>query len=612
MRGWIVPIAAAACATRPMPPPAPLAVSARTPAAATGVSAQLDSIARRYWTALLDTAPLLLLGTGRVGGPLYATALGDRRFDAKLDDLSPDGHRKVIDNLAQLRAELATLQTSELSAEEQLTAEALRRQLTDADALETCSAPAWVVDQMSGPQIALGQTAQFYPLGTAKGAADLARRYGQAGRFFDQLIENLRRGLIQQRTASRVNVERVIASLDELLKRDPSESAFMPGEERFSGLPEAERSGARDRIRAAIIEQVFPGARRYRDFLAAELLPKSRAQVGLWALPGGEACYAALVAHHTGTKRTPQELHDLGLKTLSGIEAEMESVARAEGAGNAREYRARLDKNRDQFVKSEAALLQWNRGTLARAQAALRRAFGRLPRTPIETRPIEAWRAPSSPPAFYQPAPADGSRPATYYVNTLQPQTRALYNEEALCFHETVPGHHLQISLAQELEDLPEFRRHTGETAFVEGWALYTERMSDQDLHLYSGPPARFGMLGYQAWRAARLVVDTGMHALKWDRERALQYLLLHTTLSEEEAANEIDRYAVHPAQALAYMMGELELFRLREEAQKRAGDRFDLRAFHDAVLAHGAVPLASLERLLREGAKRSARADGR
>jgi len=430
--------------------------------------------------------------------------------------------------------------------------------------------------------------------------------------LFDQLIENLRRGLVQQRTAPRVNVERVIASLDELLKRDPSESAFMPAEERFSGLPEAERPAARDRIRASIIEQVFPGMRRYRDFLAGELLPKSRAQVGLWSLPGGEACYAALVAHHTGTKRTPQELHDLGLKTLAGIEGEMEGIARAQGAGSAQEYRARLDKSRDQFVKSEAALLQWNRATLSRAQGALQRAFRRVPRTPIETRPIEAWRAPSSPPAFYQPAPADGSRPAIYYVNTLQPETRALYNEEALCFHETVPGHHLQISLAQELDDLPEFRRHTGETAFVEGWALYTERMSDQDLHLYSGPPARFGMLGYQAWRAARLVVDTGMHSLKWDRERALQYLREHATLSPEEAANEIDRYAVHPAQALAYMTGELELFRLREEAEKRAGDRFDLRAFHDAVLAHGAVPLASVERLLREGAERSARRAGR
>ena len=602
---WIVAAAAAVgCATKPMPPPAPLSVPAAAPRPTQGAAAQLDGIARRYWTALLDTAPLPLLGEGSVGGPLFATALGDHRFDAKLDDLSPDGHRKVIDALAQLRAELATPPAAELGVEDQLTLEMLRRQLADAEAAEACSAPAWVVDQMDGPHVALAQTAQHYPLGTAKGAADLAARYAQAGRYFDQVIANLRRGLVQERTSPRVNVEHVIASLDELLAQGPARSVLLPAEERFSGLAQAERAAARERIRAAVVEQVLPGMRRYRDFLANELLPAARKEIGLWALRGGETCYAVLAAHHTGTRRGPQELHDLGLKTLASIEGEMERIASSEGASGVKEYRARLEGSREQFQKTAAALLQWNRATLARAQAALPQAFRRLPRQPIETRPIEAYRAASSPPAFYQPAAADGSRPAFYYVNTLRPETRPLYNEEALCFHETVPGHHLQIALAQELRELPDFRRYTGETAFVEGWALYAERMSDQDLHLYSGAPARFGMLGYQAWRAARLVVDTGMHALKWDRERALQYLREHTTLSPGEAANEIDRYAIHPGQALAYMVGELELFRMRDEAQRRMGAKFDLRAFHDAVLAHGAVPLSSLERLLREHAQ--------
>jgi uncharacterized protein (DUF885 family) len=606
---WIAAAAAAlGCANRPIPPPAPLSVPAAAPRPAQGGSAQLDGIARRYWTALLGTAPLPLIGEGSLGGPLFATALGDHRFDAKLDDLSPAAHRKLIDALAQLRAELATLPAAQLTPEEQLTLEMLRRQLGDADAAEACSAPAWVVDQMDGPHVALAQTAQYYPLGTAKGAADLAARYGQAGRYFDQVVANLERGLVQDRTSPRVNVERVIVSLDELLQQGASGSVLLPPEERFAGLAEGERRAAREKIRLAIVEQVLPGMRRYREYLSTQLLPTARKEVGLWALPGGEPCYAALVAHHTGTKRAPQELHDLGLKTLSSIEAEMERIARSEGASDAKDYRRRLEGSREQFQKTAAGLMQWNRATLARAQAALPQVFGKLPRQAIETRPIEAYRAASSPPAFYQPAAADGSRPAVYYVNTLRPETRPLYNEEALCFHETVPGHHLQIALAQELRDLPDFRRHTGETAFIEGWALYTERMSDQDLHLYSGAPARFGMLGYQAWRAARLVVDTGMHALKWDRARALAYLREHTTLSADEAGNEIDRYAIHPAQALAYMVGELELFRLRDEARKRMGERFDLRAFHDAVLAHGAVPLSSLERLLREHAESVAR----
>src|SRR5438067_1788695 len=319
---WIAAAAAVGCATTPMPPPARLSVSAAAPRPAQGAAAQLDGIARRYWTALLDTAPLLLIGEGSMGGPLSATALGDHRFDAKLDDLSPGAHRKVIDALAQLRAELATLPAAELPVEEQLTLEMLRRQLGDADAAEACSAPAWVVDQMDGPHVALAQTGQYYPLGTAKGAADLAARYGQAGRFFDQIVANLRRGLVQDRLSPRVNVERVIVSLDELLRQGESGSVLLPGEERFAELAEGERRAARERIRLAIVEQVLPGMRRYREFLSAELLPKARKEVGLWALPGGEPCYAALLAHHTGTKRAPQELHDLGLKTLSSIEAE--------------------------------------------------------------------------------------------------------------------------------------------------------------------------------------------------------------------------------------------------------------------------------------------------
>ena len=232
--------------------------------------------------------------------------------------------------------------------------------------------------------------------------------------------------------------------------------------------------------------------------------------------------------------------------------------------------------------------------------AALPQAFARMPPRPIETRAIEAWRAPSSTVAFYQPAPDDGAQPAVYYVNTWKPETRALYNEEALCFHETVPGHHLQISLAQELKGLPDFRRHTGETAFVEGWGLYSERLADE-MHLYSGPAARFGMLGYQAWRASRLVVDTGMHSLHWDRERALQFLREHTTLPDQEAANEIDRYVVWPGQALAYMVGELELMRIRREAEQRLAGKFDLKEFHEVVLNHGAIPLRTLARIAGE-----------
>src|SRR5918912_378793 len=229
------------CSAHQMPPPAKLAVPASLTADTHGGPAQLESIARRYWTALLETAPLLLLGEGSVGGPLNATALGDHRFDAKLDDVSPDAHRKLLDTLAQLRAELTTIPTTGLSAEEELTVEMLRRQLADADAVEACNAPVWVVDQMDGPQVMLASTATHYSLDTAKAAADLATRYSQAERYFDQLIANLRRGLVQDRTAPRMSVERVIASLDDLLRKDADHSVLLPPEERFSALPDDER-----------------------------------------------------------------------------------------------------------------------------------------------------------------------------------------------------------------------------------------------------------------------------------------------------------------------------------------------------------------------------------
>jgi uncharacterized protein (DUF885 family) len=595
-----------ACA-KTMPPPAPLSVGPQPAKASATASSRLEALARRYWQTLLETAPVPLVFDGGIGGPLFATALGDHRFDARLDDFSPAARRKLRDALAQLRSEADTFEASSLSADEKLTLEILRGQLADEIAAESCEGELWVVDQMNGPQAQLPQTWMYYPLGTPQGAADLASRYAQAGRMFDQMIANLRRGSFQNKVAARANVERTIASLDVLLAKDAAQSVLLPPAAKFAALPQAAREPARERIRRAIADEALPGFRRYRDFLAGELLPRARGDAGIWALPGGEACYRALVAHHTGTQRTPQDLNDLGQRLLSSIELEMAQVAqaggapaRADGKVDVAAYRKSLDGRADLFKRTPEALLKWNEATLARALAALPQAFRTMPPRPIETRPIEAYRAAANVPAFYQPAPDDGSQPAIYYVNTFRPETRPLYNEEALCFHETVPGHHLQGTIAQELQGLPDFRRQTGPTAYVEGWALYAERLAD-DMHLYSGDPARFGMLGYQAWRAARLVVDTGMHALHWDREKALQFLREHTTLAPDEAANEIDRYVAMPAQALGYMIGEVEFFQLRQRARERLGARFDLKAFHEVVLGHGAVPMPALARIVDE-----------
>lgn len=600
----VVAILAAGCRTPQQPAPTPLSVERQVATPALHAAPErLRALSDRYWQTLLETAPLVMLGEGGLGGPLAATALGDHRFDARLDDLSSPAHTRLLHALAQLRTELDSIPATELAGEDAITAEILRGQLDDARASEVCAGDLWLVDQMNGPQTTLAQTALYYPLGTAQGAKDLAARYAQGGRFFDQLIANLQNGLIQSKTSPKGNVGKVLDQVVRLLK---TPSVLLPGEERFVGLPEGARAPARAAIQRALDEQLLPGLRRYRDFLEGTLLPKARADVGLWALPGGEACYAFLVRYHTGSALGPQALHDLGMRELAKIEAEQEQIAKAQGAPQAKDghvdlkaFRQTLDARKDQFKQSGDELLQWNKATLARALAAIPSAFSRMPPRPIETRPIEAYRAAEAVPAFYQPAPDDGGQPAIYYVNLSKPETRALYNEEALCFHETVPGHHLQITLAQELKGLPDFRRQTGETAYIEGWALYTERLSDETLHLYSGPLARYGMLGYQAWRASRLVVDTGMHALKWDREKALRFLRDHTTLTPDEASNEIDRYIIMQGQALAYLVGELEFFRLRHQAEEKLGKKFELKAFHDVVLNHGAVPMTVVEKLV-------------
>lgn len=581
-----------ACTNPPMPSPAALAVPplpvARESTPAAGEL--LRSIADRYWTVLLAQGPVPLIGDGgEVGGPLFATELGDHRFDDRLDDVSPAARTALQQALGDLRTQLGAVQAGELGGEDLLTLELLRDQIEDSRAsYTTCGGDAWLVDPVSGPQLALPETNRYYPLATAKGRADLAARYRQAGRLFDQMVQNLRQGLAQHRTSPVNNVRKVIAQLDALIA-DPA--VFVPKEDK---VPAGE---ARTNIELAVREQVVPGLRRYRDFLRGEELPQARTDVGLWALPGGDACYRFLIRHHAGV-HSPQELHELGLAQLQRIEAEERAIAGPQGL---EAYRKALAEDPRNFRQTADGLLRWNEETLARALAALPQAFLHPPPRPITVQAMPPWRAPQSFPAYYQPAPDDGSQPAGYTVNLYRPETRALYNEEALCFHEAVPGHHLQISTAQELHDLPAFRRHLGPTAFIEGWALYAERLADEPLHLYSGPPARFGMLGYQAWRASRLVVDTGMHALRWSREQALEFLRAHTTLSAGEAGNEVDRYVTNPAQALAYMVGEQEIFRLRTRAQQKLGPRFDLRQFHETVLRHGALPLPTLARVVDE-----------
>ena len=586
-------LCASACAGAPHPP------SVGTP------SERLADLAERYWTLNLRSAPLDWIGEGG-GGPLSATAIGDHRFDDQLDDLSSAGRARFLEALVGIAREARDLPDQGLPAEDRSTKALLLDLIAATQEIQVCDADRWTVDQMNGPQVNLPLTAMYYPLETRKGVDDLVARFDQAGRYFEQQTSSLREGLSRGEVAPRGNVQAVIAELDEMLKKDAAHSDFLPPPESLAKLDPDRRQAVLARLTAVIQRSVTPALRRYRAFLASEVLPKAREQPGLWALPQGDACYAAAIHMHTGLRLTPAELHQQGLTLLDQIEAEQVAIARSEGARlkpdgkpDLKAFEASIGKRPDQFFTKEADLLDWARKTVARAMAALPRAFRTMPQRPMEGKAVEAWRAASAGAAFYQQAPDDGLTPAYYYVNTSQPETRTLYDQECTVFHEGVPGHHLQISIGQSLKGLPAFRRNGGSTAYVEGWALYTERLADE-LGLYSSPVARYGMLSGQALRAVRLVVDTGLHSMHWTRQQALTFYLAHTTDPPEVAASEIDRYIIWPGQALGYMVGEQEILKLRAEAKVRLGSRFDIRGFHDAVLGRGALPLPLLDEQVR------------
>jgi prolyl oligopeptidase len=448
------------------------------------------------------------------------------------------------------------------------------------------------VDQMDGPQVWLPELVNWHPTDTPEHVQQLIARYRAFGELMSQYLGNLEDGIRDHRTAPTIAVERVIAQLRALLAMPPDDSPM-------SAPAATQPPELATQLRQAVVEVVYPAFQRMLNFLDEYLTRHARTDPGVWAVADGEQIYALLARQHTTTELTPDQLHQLGVADLASIHREMRAIMANRGAAlmPIRAFTEQLTRDPNNLPTSRAELLQISEQLLANAQAALPRAFGRLPRLPIVVKAVEEFRERDAPAAYYFQANADGSRPATFYINTYEPPSRPKHTLPALAFHEGVPGHHLQIALAQETSDLPAFRRMSAgwlANAFVEGWALYTERLADE-LGLYPDELARFGMLGYQAWRACRLIVDTGLHHLRWTRAQAIEFFFENVGLTERETVNEVDRYIVWPGQALSYKVGQREIEAVRREQQQRLGGRFDLRAFHDAILSHAAIPLSAL-----------------
>jgi uncharacterized protein (DUF885 family) len=436
-------------------------------------------------------------------------------------------------------------------------------------------------------------------LTTPERAADYTERCRRLAGCLDQAGDRLRAGLASGRTPPALGVRAAIGQLDGYLAGPVADDPLLTPPPPAGMDP----SRFRERLAEVVAGSVRPALARYRDLLATQVLARARPddRCGLLHVPGGEATYRDAVAHHTTTDRDPAELHRLGLELVAGLEEEYRALGeRVLGSNDMAQVLARLRDDPALRFSSGEEILRSGRDALARAVAALPELVGRIPEAPCVVDEMSAYEAEDAVLGYYQPPAADGSRPGVHWLNTSAPATRTRYEYEALAFHESVPGHHLQFALAQELEELPRFRRFGYVTAFSEGWALYTERLADE-LGLYSGDLERFGMLSFDSWRACRLVVDTGLHALGWSRDQAIGYLLANSALTRVNIENEVDRYVAWPGQALAYMVGRMELVRLRERAAGRLGGRFDPRAYHDLVLGTGGVPLSVLAEAVEE-----------
>lgn len=554
--------------------------------------AELRGIADDYWEAVM------------VASPVYATFVGDHRFDDRIDDLSEAAEDATLAVITDIVARAEALDPATLSAGGRVTRGLLLAEADNARARSEHRLAELASDQNTGAHADLLQIAPQTQASDADSAARLVERYRQSDRFLDQAAERFRSGLAGGRTPAAICVERSLNQVDGYLASSLDDDPFvqLPPPQDPDGWDEA---AWRSELREVTEMVIRPAFARYRAVLADELQPVARPdeRPGLCHIDGGDETYAALVRLHTTTDLSPQELHDIGMAEITeSLPAEYAEIGgRAFGLHTAAEVFERLRTDPALKYATGEEIMADAADALGRAKAAMGDWFGRLPEADCAIVAVPEYLAADAPAAYYFPPAGDGSRPGTYYVNTHAPEEKSRTEAESIGYHEAIPGHHLQLAIAAELTDLPDFQRFGfGNTAYVEGWALYTERLAEE-MGLYGGDLDRLGMLTADAWRAGRLVVDTGLHALGWTRRQAIDFLLEHTPLDEGEVTVEIDRYIGMPGQALAYKTGQREFFRVRADAKDRLGDRFDIKGFHDAVLAHGSVTLPILGDLVDE-----------
>ncbi len=553
--------------------------------AAADAAADLQTLFEREWQRDL------------ADNPLAASYRGDRRYDDRWPDISAAAQQARDAADARVLKDLATIPRGKLSPADQLNYDLFRLEYEDRVASVPFRTEYYEIRAREGPQ-SLNETTEIMRFETVADYDLWLKRLEALPAYLDQYANRLRQAAKEKRTQPRAIMDRVLPQLAVQVVERAEDSPFF---QQFTNYPDAIPQAERERLtgaaRQVIAEAVIPAYRRFAAVFRAVYLPACRESVGIWDTPDGRAFYANRARFHTTTALTPEQIHQIGLDEVARNRAEMQKVMDEVGfKGSLNDFFVHLRTDPQFYYATPDELFRAYAFITKVIDPELPRLFGKLYRTPFGLRVIPATSAPNTTTAYYSGPSIDGTRPGYYYVNLYRPEVRPKYEMEVLTVHEAAPGHHLQIAIAQEQTDLPKFRRFNSFTAYVEGWALYSERLG-YDLGLYQDPYSRFGQLTYDQWRAVRLVVDTGIHHMGWTRQQAIDYFLANAAKTQADIVNEIDRYIAWPGQALAYKIGQLKILELRERATRALGKDFDIRAFHDTILATGAVPLEILER---------------
>lgn len=528
--------------------------------------------------------------------PELASSLGDRRYNDQLSDLSP---RAENDRLARRRdylGRLSAIDPSSLTDQEKLSADLMLRDLIETE--EAARFKEWElpINQFHGIHTDLPAEIVDWPFDTVKDYDDYIARLHKMPTQLRQATENLIAGIDDNRVQPAYLMEKVLKQTQELATQEPTKSAFATPLQKF---PAAVDAAARKRITQetldAIQQDVLPAYVRFARFVQTVEVPAGRKEPGVWSIKDGDAYYAFCVRRSTTLDKTPAEIHQIGLDEVKRDEAEMLVIVRKLGFADIKSFGAAMAKDPKQHPTSKEELLNRYRKYEAQMKPRLPELFGRLPKAPLEVIEMPEYLGKDQAAAWYAQGTADGSRPGRVNINTYNFAQRANAPIEAVSYHEGIPGHHLQITIAEELTGLPEFRKYLGYTAFVEGWALYSERLG-KEIGFYQDPISDYGRLEADQWRAIRLVVDTGVHSQHWTRQQMVDFFHDHSAIDETNVQAEVDRYIAWPGQALGYKMGQLKILELRARAKTALGPKFDLKAFHDTVLDAGALPLDVLE----------------